>query len=636
MKKRYSSGLCILLIVSMTLLMLPMTGWAASDNNSKKMEAVTLNGTDFPDYDYSQANQLPLTGYFNYNFSISGIERTAKIYISEDAPIRSYFTVIAVPGGMDTEEFLDVTGWKEIADQKAEGLFILEPGADGWGTYSEEAAYISAALGFYSGNRYFSIYGEHYFVGYGDGAPALEAWAAANPLRVISQVYLDSEGLDEAYLTQFEEMEFGGINGGYNPILFPEDFDYIAVSEALLPTWYINPVKGQFDDSLDYWLNANDCDAVPEMDKVFGMVYPQSNDSESWMTSYSGPISKVAVLNKKVNVLKKSVTKDICDFMNFYTRYENVIAYGNQLVERADYKALGIEVKTMIVEGELREYMVYVPDSAKKMWGDKAPVVMVWPGNTQTDKVFLDATQWWKVAQEEGFVLAIICEQYVANSVTVSHKNSITFYEQLKEVLLDDYKVDPARIYSTGQSAGSMVSQSFAAVFPDFFAAVASTSGDARIGADGKITIDTVPYDVSTQMIPNYLIYGTGDLSFLKGHLWDELDNNLDAVAAHHLAVNDFSLDEHNYDSASISGWMDRFKTWTWSKEFSGEEVPIFQVTENIYRSHNCIHEEMPVLWDFLEHYSMTMDQDGNVVRFYSPSGFTVPNDQIQIYSSQE
>jgi len=33
-------------------------------------------------------------------------------------------------------------------------------------------------------NKFFSIFGEHYLVGYGNGAPALEAWAAANPLKV--------------------------------------------------------------------------------------------------------------------------------------------------------------------------------------------------------------------------------------------------------------------------------------------------------------------------------------------------------------------------------------------------------------------------------------------------------------------
>lgn len=610
--------------------------WVLSeDEKIKKGEAMSLNDLPFPDYDYSQANQLPMTGYFEYDLNIEGVDRTAKIYISENAPIRSYFTVIAVPDGVETGDFLDKTGWKAIADETAEGLFILEPGADGWGSYSEEAAYISAALRFFSSNKYFSIFGEHYFVGYGNGAPALEAWAAANPLKVISQVYLDSEGLDAAYFTPFETMTYGGTNGNYNPIVFPDGFEYITVSEALLPTWYINPSKEQIDDSLNYWLSANDCDADPVMDQVFGEVFAQSEDSESWMTSHSGPISKVAVLDKKVSYWNKKVTEDICEFMTFYSRYENAVAYGNQLVERADYDALGIEIRTMMVEGEIREYMIYVPDSAEATWGDKAPVVMVWPGNTQTDKVFLDATQWWKVAQDEGFVLAIVCEQYVANSVTVSHKNSITFYEQLKEVLLNEYDVDPSRIYSTGQSAGSMVSQSFAAAFPEFFAAVASTSGDARFNADGDVVIENVPYEVSGQMIPNYLIYGTGDLGFLKGHLWDDIDNNLDALAAYHLAVNGFSLDDHSYDSASLSGWMDRFKTWTWSENFGDEEVPLFQVTENIYRSHNCIHEEMPVLWDFLEHYGMTADENGDVERFYSPSGFKVPGDEILIYSSK-
>jgi hypothetical protein len=29
-------------------------------------------------------------------------------------------------------------------------------------------------------------------------------------------------------------------------------------------------------------------------------------------------------------------------------------------------------------------------------------VVFVWPGNSQTYKVFFDAAQWWKVAEREG------------------------------------------------------------------------------------------------------------------------------------------------------------------------------------------------------------------------------------------
>ena len=33
------------------------------------------------------------------------------VYISEEASIRSYFTVIAVPNGVDTQQFLEDEGW---------------------------------------------------------------------------------------------------------------------------------------------------------------------------------------------------------------------------------------------------------------------------------------------------------------------------------------------------------------------------------------------------------------------------------------------------------------------------------------------------------------------------------------------
>ena len=147
-----------------------------------------------------------------------------------------------------------------------------------------------------------------------------------------------------------------------------------------------------------------DCVATPVADTNFGLVYKQADPSERWMTSYSGPISKVAVLNRPVSYWNKNTQGDIQSFMYFYSRYENVVAYGNQLVERADYAKLGIEIHNFMVNGYFREYMVYVPESATQIWGDKAPVLYVFPGDSQTDMVFLDATQWWKVARDEGFI----------------------------------------------------------------------------------------------------------------------------------------------------------------------------------------------------------------------------------------
>ena len=67
--------------------------------------------------DWTQAAQLPLTGWFTKNIDVEG-DRQVTVYISEEASIRSYFTVIAVPNGVDTQQFLEDEGWIDLMDQR--------------------------------------------------------------------------------------------------------------------------------------------------------------------------------------------------------------------------------------------------------------------------------------------------------------------------------------------------------------------------------------------------------------------------------------------------------------------------------------------------------------------------------------
>lgn len=591
-----------------------------------------LDDRPFPAYDYSRPNKLPreMIGYWTKSFDLSGETRTAKVYISPETPIRSYFTVIAVPDGVETAEFLTRSSWRDIADQRGEGLFVLEPGAAGWGDAADQADYVEAALAFHQSNRYFSIFGLHYFVGYGAGAPALEGWAVAHPLRVISQAYLRSPGLTAEYLASYAALEFdGGTEGTYTDVNFPAGFDLIRYDETVLPTWYISPDPRTIAASLSYWKRANDTDDTGARDRTLGTVFRQRRRSDRWMTSYAGPISRVAVQRQPIDNWNGVRTRELVEFLTSYTRYENYFAYGNQLFERADYAKLGVEVRTMVVEGLLREYLVYVPKSARRLWRDDAPVVFVWPGNSQTDKVFFDAAQWWKVAEREGVILVTICEQYSSTSVSVSHRDSNAFYQQLRETVLDDYPVDPTRFYSTGHSAGSQVTQNFAIAFPEYFAAVASTSFTASPNSSGAIGMDGVQYPASGQAIPNYQIYGYGDLGFLAGGLWDDTQNSLDSWAQYHLQTNGLELPDVDSVEGEFSGWHDRFQTWTWHDRST--DIPVLKLTKNVYRSHNTMPEESPLLWDFLKHYSHEVDSHGNVNRYYSKSGFRRPRDRRKI-----
>ena len=125
------------------------------------------------------------------------------------------------------------------------------------------------------------------------------------------------------------------------------------------------------------------------------------------------------------------------------------------------------------------------------------------------------------------------------------------------------------------------------------------------------------------------MITGGGDNVDFNGTLWDDNENYLDTWAAYHMEVEDFSLmDESDYVT---SGKHDRHHTWTWNKTFDGEEVPLLKVGQNIYRSHNCMAEEMPMLWDYMSHFKTENDENGNAIaRYYSASSFA-EDDMVEL-----
>ncbi len=161
-------GFLIVMIMAIAAALSPSMAFAAD-----LPRATTLDNAPFPDYNYARANKLPLTGYFEKSFTVKGAARTAKFYISPDAPVRPFFFIVAVPDGVDTSDFIVASGWKDLADANESCLFVLEPARGGWGKSEDELDYINVANAFYKGNRYFSIFGENYLAGYGAGGMAL-------------------------------------------------------------------------------------------------------------------------------------------------------------------------------------------------------------------------------------------------------------------------------------------------------------------------------------------------------------------------------------------------------------------------------------------------------------------------------
>ncbi len=620
---------------------------------TKQADPIDVTGVPAPSYDYSQANQLPMTGYFQKDLAVempdgTTAARTVKFYISEDACIRPYFTLITVPEGTDTTRFLKDSGWFALADENAEGLVVMEPGAGGrWGSFDEEVAYVNAAISFFKAPNadtpsldtaattgYFSSYGLNYFVGYGgNGAAALEAWAASNPGSMISQVYLDSPGLEQDVLDQAAALFYDGDEASGNLPLTIDESQRIFYDQLPVPTWLIN-CTGQA--SLEYWKHCSDCvpEAVP--DATLGQVFAQSEDTDAWQSEFYGPISKVAVLDEP-GFDAVSHTREIYDFLTSYTRYDNTCAFASQLGYRVRARELEeqglLSHHVVTVAGEPREYLTYVPADSGEKFPEGSPVVFVWPGNTQSGILFLDATSWRTVADQEGFICVIPCEQYNAgSSVSVSHKNTVEFYQAIRtELKSSGLNIDWTRLYSTGQSAGSSATNTIASLHPEYFAAYASTSGPATVTDAVSAETSGIPVQDESALagvpVPNYLLVGEGDMPTRTGSLFDEEMNQLDDWAAYFLKVNGGGT-VNDYDSKETTGLHDRFTTYVWN---NSQDVPLTQMTMSLLRNHNCLVQEMPMMWDYMKHFRVEWDEaTGSVTRWYSPSAFA-QDDGVEI-----
>lgn len=644
--------------------------WDAASRTAKLTSATDLDSIETLEIDWSQAAQLPLTGYFTKSFDDG---RSVKVYIAEEASIRSYFTVVAVPDGVNTKEFLESEGWFALADAKGEGLFVLEPGKDGWGSAADESGYVNEAVGFLKGGKnakgvaVFTTFGEFYLAGYGKGAAALELWAAENPIFVIAQAYVNGESAGEAALTAVaSELYTGKSNSGDISDVLDATLKTVGIGAQMapkdvpVPTWFAG-----YTGSETYWKNANDCESSP-----VGGVYYQRIDSDGYATAFANEQRKAAGETHGLSQVKVSVDKpsasDIYAFFVQFSRYDTTFAYSNALSSRLDYTAAKVSAQqtaktaapvklsddtelyaqaeskitghgTVQVgifafsdnngdgKNDPREYLLYIPDG----FSDKElPVLIVFPGNTQTDIIFMDSTSWWTIAEKEGVALAFVCETY-SSPVAATHVDAKGYYQSLVTLLKEKIdgklaNLDFSRIYATGQSLGSNTAQGFAMTNPEFFAAVATTSGTPiPKGHPDSGSFDPVMV-TSTEpvgkLIPAMMITGQMD----SGSMAKGFDSPEDCMWANYmLESNGFSCKFLPDTATGITELDSRHESlYTWSRTVDDVEIPLVQWAKCLLRPHNCYPSDMPILWDYLEHFSFEVAADGTVTRYYSASAF--------------
>lgn len=748
--------------------------------------------------------EQPIQGYYTHNFPgtavVSGAENQAaavatladrefQVYIPKHAPQRTYVTVIAVPDGVQANEFLYEQGWFDVADKYGEMLCILLPGPDGWGTPEEEQLYINAVVGMSNRldangqvipttngifgirqpNIYLSettsagtmvktfaaignIYIPLYFVGYGDACAPLEAYTSYVPENVIAQAFIDGKCAGSTILDQSAKRIHAGHNNGlfadgYADEVFKKQLQSIADSEnpyiggqrvttdfitnADIPVPTLLAGTSAANPSLDYWKSVNH--TVSKADS--NGVYHERIDNGSWATSYANEnikrwnpgamygISKVQTTNKA-----NMTAVQIRDFLAEFSRMNNFTAYSDSLSYRVPYQELNVtaranddknakisttsftrqdgtqgevelrahEFKHVTVpqdgpngggtfhlglfayedrdpvaagtDGTLdgRDVYIYVPDSAK---GNKpVPMVLGIPGVQNGSIQYFGQTQWWSVANDEGFVVVILGQDYssrtqptgnpqgISEGGNASGANYVLALEELiKSGKLDlGVEVDWGRFYGSGFSMGAAAMNSivinkanllnghFAALYnqsnmaalsnnlesnlmPTYFA-IASPEGNSLLAEPWANNVaDTAS---GTSIITSAAQAGTyNSVKYL---------NAMNGINFNFAATNDLEASRQSYiDNVKALGgdfWQDgRYINTTF---VNWQNIDLVKFTRVLGREHNPTPEEPRLAWEYMSRFSID-PVTGD--RFFSPSAFkTAGDEKIIIKEKQE
>lgn len=258
----------------------------------------------------------------------------------------------------------------------------------------------------------------------------------------------------------------------------------------------------------------------------------------------------------------------------------------------------GMDYVNLTVEGTRREFYVYVPSAVKNGKISNVPVVIVFHGANGSGDDIAARTGWDKVAEERDFIAVFPTGSRTNAKVKVATAwdgSDIPFFKDMRTYLLENYSIDPTRVYVSGQSAGCGMAQRVALVCPELIAASAASSMMLDLS-----TIEDARVDLA---MPIMVSNGDMDKHFVEGgDAYLAVPGRVAQIIARY-GITDTEENTAAYQNGKFHGYEFR----------NAQGIPVFReqwVTEKV---HAFIPEEAYVEYDFLSSYS----RDENGTSYY-------------------
>ena len=447
-------------------------------------------------------------GLFADTVLVNGTPRRYLAYVPEGARSSTAGIFVLAGNGKTAADIWRESDWKHLADTEERKekfiVFFLEPQDGVWDTdepYGKETgdiAYVNAVLAAGMGRSKFAIHeAKCYLMGCREGGVIAHMAAMHNPAVWAGVVSVGGSRVSKAYIQAAKEDFCTNLDGFEDPAHRLN----IKKGEIGMPVWIIHDPEttcGEGQAVVEYW---KACCGITEKGfqtdpDVMTFVrtseppYAPNQDKQAFRVCES---TLPGASEDHANLLLRRIWKD---FLSCQRRWMS--SPGGELrVTQDPVRDLHMEYHYECIDGWMREWYVHVPERVRKQPGQPVPLVLAMHGYSCGGDIYVGNTEWHKVADRYGFLVAFpsALPGNISLETQVSSKedaqlpawnflrkmpdgpDELSFFRQLIEKIGADHAVDRSRIYITGHSHGSLMTQTLALAMTDVFAAAAPCSG---------------------------------------------------------------------------------------------------------------------------------------------------------------